>query len=224
MPPATYSDSNSNFAYGASLGLEKNKYILFLGRLVPEKRPELLLSAFEALKISGWKLVLAGGISDARAFCAELMQKVAANPHIVYAGELKGSRLAEIVRGAGLFSLPSDVEGMPLAMLEAMQEGVPVVASDIPPHKQLISDGRGVLFEAGNLDSCIAALKRAINNPSEMKILASTAQQYVKLNYSWDVITCEYLNLYSQVLNHSNSLNRLQSSSDELEEMYLKNR
>lgn len=223
--PATYSDSNSNFTYGVSLGLEKNKYILFLGRLVPEKRPELLIQAFEALKLNGWKLVLAGGISDARAFSRKLLQRVAANPRIVYAGELRGSRLAEIVRGAGLFSLPSDVEGMPLVLLEAMQEGVPVVASDIPPHKQLIGDGRGVLFEAGNLNSCIASLERAVNSPLEMKVLASKAQQYVKHNYSWDVITSEYLNLYSKISNLPNSYRTLQSGSDKLEKkMYVKNR
>ncbi|WP_414622426.1 glycosyltransferase family 4 protein [Calothrix sp. CCY 0018] len=222
--PASYSDSNSNFSYGASLGLTKNKYILFLGRLVPEKRPELLLEAFEALKLTGWKLVLAGGISDARAFSAELLQKVAANPHIVYAGELRGSRLAEIVRGAGLFSLPSDVEGMPLVMLEAMREGIPVLASDIPPHRQLLAQHRGILFEAGNIDSCIRSLEWAINNHTEITLRAIKAQKYVMLNYSWERITSDNLNLYSKMLNIPNSLDRLQSSSDKLEKIYMKNR
>ncbi len=222
--PASYFDSGSSFSYGTSLGLEKNKYILFLGRLVPEKRPELLLRAFSALKPTGWKLVLAGGISDARDFSAKLLQKVAANPHIVYAGELRGTRLAEIVRGAGLFSLPSDVEGMPLAMLEAMQEGVPVVASDIPPHRQLLAQQRGILFEAGNIDSCTRSLEWAINNHTEITLMAIKAQRYVMLNYSWERITSDNLNLYCKILNLPNSLNRLQSSSDKLEKIYLKNR
>lgn len=222
--PASYSDSSSNFSYGTSLGLEKNKYILFLGRLVPEKRPELLLSAFEALKFTGWKLVLAGGISDARAFSSKLLQKVAANPQIVYAGELRGSRLAEIVRGAGLFSLPSDLEGLPLAMLEAMQEGIPVLASDIPPHRQLLAQQRGILFEAGNVDSCTRSLEWAIDNHTQITLMAIKAQKYVMLNYSWERITSDNLNLYSQILNLPNSLNRLQSGSEKLEKMYLKNR
>lgn len=222
--PVNYGQSDPKFAYGTSLSLKQGRYLLFLGRLVPEKRPELLVEAFNVLKPLGWKLVIAGGVSNTKSFTSQLLEKIANDPNIVFAGELRGNRLWEIVRGAGLFVLPSDIEGLPLAMLEAMQEGVPVVASDIPPHKQLIGDGRGVLFEAGNLDSCIASLKRAINNPLEIKILASKAQQYVKLNYSWDVITSEYLNLYSQILNLPNSLNRLQSSSDELEKMYLKNR
>jgi glycosyltransferase involved in cell wall biosynthesis len=199
--PASYSASDPNFAYGASLGLTKGRYILFLGRLVPEKRPDLLIEAFRALKPAGWKLVLAGGISDTRSFAAQLLDKVASDQDILFAGELQRSRLWEIVRGAGLFVLPSDVEGLPLAMLEAMREGIPVLASNIPAHQQLISDRQGMLFTAGNLDSCISSLDWAINHPIEMAAMAKNAQRYVQLQYSWDHITSETLKLYTTIVN-----------------------
>ncbi|WP_341526180.1 glycosyltransferase family 4 protein [Nostoc sp. UHCC 0302] len=199
--PASYAGSDPNFAYASSLGLTQGRYILFVGRLVPEKRPDLLLEAFCALKPAGWKLVLAGGVSDTRAFSSKLLETVASHPNIVFAGELQGNRLWEIVRGAGLFVLPSDVEGLPLAMLEAMREGIPVLASDISPHQQLINSRRGMLFEAGNVDSCIRSLDWAINHPTEIAAMAENAQKYVQLHYSWEQITSETLKLYTTVLN-----------------------
>ncbi|MBD2612491.1 MAG: glycosyltransferase family 4 protein [Nostoc sp. ZfuVER08] len=199
--PASYGTSDPKFPYATSLGLTPGRYILFLGRLVPEKRPDLLIDAFCALKSTGWKLVLAGGVSDTRSFSAKLLEKVANHPDIVFAGELQRSRLWEIVRGAGLFVLPSDVEGLPLAMLEAMREGIPVLASNIPPHQQLINDNRGILFRAGNLESCVDSLDWAINHVPEMALMAKNAQRHVQLNYGWDRITSETLKLYKTILN-----------------------
>ncbi|WP_414566572.1 MULTISPECIES: glycosyltransferase family 4 protein [unclassified Anabaena] len=205
---AGYADSDRNFGYGTSLGLTQKRYILFLGRLVPEKRPELLVEAFSKLKPLGWKLVLAGGISDTKSYVSQLLNTIAKNQDIVFAGELSGARLAEIVRGAGLFVLPSDLEGLPLAMLEAMQEGIPVMASDIPPHQQLLNPRRGILFPAGNLDSCIDCLNWAVNHPQELATMAVAAQKYVKLNYSWEYITAENLKLYSTLLNFSATIKK----------------
>lgn len=113
----------------------------------------------------------------------------------------------EVVRGAGLFVLPSDLEGLPLAMLEAMREGVPVLASNIPPHQQLIAGeigiptqsalgARGMLFQAGDVDSCVRTLDWAINHPAELATMARSAQRYVQANHSWDHITTETLRLY----------------------------
>lgn len=205
---ADYADSDPNFGYGTSLGLTQKRYILFLGRLVPEKRPELLVEAFSKLKPLGWKLVLAGGISDTKSYVSQLLNTIAKNQEIVFAGELSGARLAEIVRGAGLFVLPSDLEGLPLAMLEAMQEGIPVMASDIPPHQQLLNPRRGILFQAGNIDSCIDCLNWAMNHPQELATMAIAAQKYVKLNYSWEYITAENLKLYSTLLNFSATIKK----------------
>lgn len=199
--PASYADSDPNFTYGTDLGLNQGRYILFLGRLVPEKCPDLLVEAFSNLKPAGWKLVLAGGVSDTKTYTSELLNKVANNENIIFAGELRGSRLAEIVRGAGLFVLPSDLEGLPLAMLEAMREGIPVLASDIPPHQQLISGGRGMLFEAGNVQSCVRSLDWAVNHPQELAAMANNAQKHVQATYSWDRITSETLKLYTTLLN-----------------------
>ncbi len=198
--PGTYTDSDPSFSFGQSLGLTQGKYMVYLGRLVPEKCPDLLIKAFKQLQNTGWKLVFVGGTSDTDGFTADLKALAAGCSDVVFAGELRGGRLAEIVRGAGLFTLPSNLEGLPLAMLEGMQEGIPVVASDIPPHQQLIGQDRGVMFQAGDVTSCTAALHWAIEHPVEMRILGDRAQQHVKRHYNWDQITRDNLNLYESLL------------------------
>ncbi|OKH54240.1 glycoside hydrolase [Calothrix sp. HK-06] len=213
--PASYADSDSQFNYGKELGLERGRYILFLGRMVPEKRPDLLIEAFSKLQQTGWKLVLAGGVSDTKTYTAEILNKISNKPNIVFAGELRGVRLAEIVRGAGLFALPSDLEGLPLAMLEAMREGIPVVASDIPPHQQLVA-GRGILFEAGNVDSCLQSLQWSIQNPQECAKMAKNAQIYLQNNYSWERITSDTMRLYTKLLNSPLSEGALEARESEL--------
>ncbi len=196
--PGIYAKSDPNLAFVRSLNLTPGKYLLFLGRLVPEKRPDLLIEAFQRLKQSDWKLVVAGGDSDTTDYIQELLKISADNPNIIFAGELKDGRLSEMVRAAGLFVLPSDLEGLPLAMLEAMREGVPVVASDIPPHQQLIEGDRGFLFSSSSVISCTRVLEQAIDQPKKRAAMAMKAQEHVKANYDWEKITTENLSVYSQ--------------------------
>jgi glycosyltransferase involved in cell wall biosynthesis len=201
--PSSYPPTNSDFAYGTSLGLCQKRYITFVGRLVPEKRPELLIEAFQALKPLGWKLAIVGSTSDTNSFAQQIGNLTNGNPDVVFTGQLYGKHLAEIVRGAGFFVLPSDVEGLPLAMLEAMREGVPVVASDIAPHRQLLGEDKGMLFPHGDLESLILALDSAIQRPEELAIMAKEAQKCVEANYNWDKITTETLRLYETISSNS---------------------
>lgn len=201
--PAEYTNSDPKFNYGKALGLTPGKYVLFLGRLVPEKCPDLLFEAFSQLQPAGWKLVFVGGGSDTEEFSTKLQQQAAGKSNIVFTGQLTGAFLAEIVRGSGLFALPSDLEGLPLAMLEAMREGVPVLASDIPVHQQLLGDERGVLFKAGDLNSCIKALNWSINNPLTLSKMARASQEHIQQNYDWDSITTETLNLCSNIVGNN---------------------
>ena len=196
--PGVYANSDPNFADVRSFNLKPGKYLLFLGRLVPEKRPDLLIAAFQRLRPKSWKLVLAGGDSDTTEYISKLRELSGGNPNIVFAGELRGSFLAEMVRGAGLFVLPSDLEGLPLAMLEAMREGIPVVASDIPPHEQLIGSDRGILFNSGSVYCCAKALEQAINQPEKLATMASKAQKHIEDNYDWEKITSDNLSVYEQ--------------------------
>lgn len=201
--PAKYCESDTAFSYGTSLGLQQKRYILFLGRLVPEKCPDLLIEAFQTLRPPGWKLVLVGGVSDTGQFVSQIVDMAAKTTDVVLTGELHGSYLAEIVRGAGLFVLPSQLEGLPLAMLEAMQEGIPVIASDISPHQQLTAEGRGMLFKTGDIESCIRCLAWALDHPNEMAAMARNAQIHIQAHYNWNHIADETLRVYTKIFTSS---------------------
>jgi glycosyltransferase involved in cell wall biosynthesis len=194
--PATYEASDPSFKFGSALGLRPQRYMIYLGRLVPEKAPDLLIQAFQKLQPQGWTLVFVGKSSDTSSFTSNLLTLADKTPNIVFAGELSGGRLAEIVRGAGLYVSASELEGLPLSMLEAMQEGIPILVSDIPPHQQLVGDDRGITFQTGNLDSFVNQMDWAICNPQDMTERAKRAQEYIRLGYQWDAIVADTLNLY----------------------------
>ena len=197
--PATYQPSDQMYSFVQSQGLCPSRYILFLGRLVPEKCPDLLVKAFQTLRPEGWKLAIAGGASDTPSYMSHLMELAMDDPDIVLMGQLKGKHLAETMRGAGFCVLPSALEGLPLVLLEAMHEGIPAIASNIPVHTRLLDDERGLLFKQGNIDDCIAQLRWAMGHPNAMHMRAKRAQAYIQKHHSWDHIAADWLALYRQV-------------------------
>ena len=112
-------------------GLEKDSYILFLGRLVPEKGIRYLVEAFKNVKTDK-KLVIAGGSSDTDSFMEELKELAKGDDRILFTGFVQGAMLDELYSNAYIYTLPSDLEGMPLSLLEAMSYGNCCLVSDIP--------------------------------------------------------------------------------------------
>ena len=195
--PASYATVEGDFDTCETYGLTPGRYLVFLGRLVPEKCPDLLIRAFQQLRPEGWMLALVGGTSDTSDYLGGLKQLVANDPAIRFTGELGGEGLAQVVRGAGLFVMPSEVEGLPLALLEAMQAGVPALASDIPVHQELLGEDRGVLFHVGNVDHCAAALNWAMHNPAALQTMATKAQDYVQRHHNWEQIAADWHRVYT---------------------------
>lgn len=201
--PADYRASDPTFAFGREQGFTPKRYVLFLGRLVPEKRPDLLIQVFKKLSPPDWKLLLVGNASHTNGYVNQLRALADGNPDIHFVGELIGKRLAEIVRGAGLFVLPSTIEGLPLALLEAMKENIPVIASSIPVHQEIVGIERGLLFEEGDFDALFTALDWAIKNPDSMAQKTFKAQQYIQYHHNWDYIARDWLSLYKSLLSTS---------------------
>ena len=195
--PAKYAESKTVSSYNDSLNLKKGHYILFVGRLVPEKRPDLLLKAFKMIDLPGWKLVFVGDTSNTAKYKMQLLADK--NEDVIFTNTLTGVPLADVVRNAGLFVLPSDLEGLPLVMLEAMREGIPVLASDIAPHRQLIGEDRGWLFKAGDLPSLVSNLQKLLSNSLNLNVTAKAAQKYVEANYNWKKVTYQNLMLYNKL-------------------------
>lgn len=195
--PSSFPAAESVSSNIDAFGLAEGRYVIFLGRIVPEKRPDLALAAFRAVRPPGWKLAIVGASSDTDSYVASVRRAAGGGTDVVFTGERSGTELAQLLRQAGLMMLPSDVEGLPLAMLEAMAEGIPVVASDIPPHRQLLDNGRGTLFATGDLGSCEAALRWAVANPAEVSRMAREARDHVRSHYNWDMIADQTLAVYA---------------------------
>lgn len=118
-------------------GLTPGKYILLVSRLVPEKRHMDLIQAFQQASLVGWKLAIVGSIDYTDGYTRQVLEAAARTIGTVCTGFLSGQYLQEIYANAGIFILPSSHEGLPIAMLEALSYGLPVVASAIPANLEV---------------------------------------------------------------------------------------
>ncbi len=182
-------------------GLETGGYVLFVGRFVPEKAPDLLIRAFGDLK-RPLKLVMAGGSAYTDGYSTELQRLAAADPRVVFTGYAYGDLLEELYSNAAAFVLPSALEGLPLTLLEAASHGTPVVASDIAPHLEVLGRERvgQRLFASGDQGSLTAALERALADPTRELIGAASFRERVLAGYSWDRAVLATESVYRMVL------------------------
>ena len=178
-------------------GLSEGDYLLFLGRLVPEKRPELLIEAFKGLDTDK-KLVIAGGGSDTSDFELHLHELAADDPCIVFTGFVSGKPLEELYSNCFAYVLPSDVEGMPMSLLEAMAYGRCCVTSDIPECADVLA-GNGVTFEKGSAESLRGVLRDLLANDGHADRLGVAAKEHVEKTYTWDSVVERTLELYEGV-------------------------
>lgn len=181
----------------ARFRLTPGRYVLLVGRLVPEKRADLLVRAFR--KVPGdVKLAVVGGSSFTDDFVAHLKATAEDDPRVVFTGFAYGDLLAELYSHAAVFVQPSHVEGLPLTLLEAASYGLPVVASDISPHVEVLErDGPGHrLFRDGDEDDLVRALTAALAGPRAERAGAAGLHERVVAHYSWDAAARQLERLY----------------------------
>jgi len=179
-------------------GLRGHDYVLFVGRLVPEKAPDLLLKAFSALE-GDTRLVIAGGSSYTDDYVRGLMTHAASDPRVILPGYVYGGLLEELYSNAAVFAIPSLLEGLPLTLLEAISYGVPVVASDIAPHREVLGSERP-LVPPGDERALAEAIGRALErHPHELQE-AEALRPKVLSAYRWEATTDATESLYERLL------------------------
>jgi len=179
-----------------------SEYIVFLGRLVPEKGLHVLVEAYKQLDTK-LGLVIVGGGTHTDQYEHDLKRLALGDPRIAFTGPLYGAEKVAVLRGAKLFVLPSSLEGMPIALLEAMICGVPCVVSDIPEHLDIIATGSRQLaysFECGRPDSLANVLREALANGEYTKEMARLAKEYVQRTFSWDNVADTTAALYRECI------------------------
>ncbi|RYU61456.1 glycosyltransferase [Methylolobus aquaticus] len=175
--------------------LKKGGYVLFAARLVPEKGCHHLLAAWAGNQ-SDMKLVIAGDSGFSDAYVDQL--KAAAPRDVVFLGWVYGAQLATLFRNAALFVMPSDLEGMPIALLEALGYGVPVLASDIPEIIEVLGEW-GATFRTNSVEDLREQLRLCLADLPRRKKLAAMASGRVAEQYDWDAITTSLLEIYKRV-------------------------
>ena len=170
--------------------------ILFLGRLVPEKGIHYLIEAFNKIKTDK-KLVIAGGASDTNSYYQELLEMSKNNKNILFTGFVQGKELDELYSNAYIYVLPSDLEGMPLSLLEAMSYGNCCLTSDIDECSQVVED-KGVIFKKSNVKDLAKKLQELCDDNKLVKKYKDNAQLYILNKYNWDDVVEQTLKLYSK--------------------------
>ncbi|MDO4681357.1 MAG: glycosyltransferase family 4 protein [Lautropia sp.] len=183
-------------------GLDKDGYVLFLGRIVPEKGLRYLVEAFRDLKTDK-KLVIAGGQSDSCDFVEEIKALVKDDPRVIFTDFVQGETLAELYSNAYIYVLPSDVEGQPLTLLEAMSYGNCCLVSDIEACTSVIDDAeagtrRGVVFRQGDAQELRARLQWLCDSPEAVAAHRQGVDAFVCRHYDWDVISDRTLRVYER--------------------------
>jgi glycosyltransferase involved in cell wall biosynthesis len=140
-----------------AMGLVPGRYVLTVGRIVPEKRQLDLLHAFRNAKLDGWKLAIVGRVDHANSYAERLASEARLMGNVIMAGYQSGETLRQLYAHAGVFALPSSHEGFPIALLEARSYGLPVLVSDITSNREIVSDPAQV-FNVGDIDDLTAKL------------------------------------------------------------------
>jgi glycosyltransferase involved in cell wall biosynthesis len=183
------------------LGLEEGRYALFVGRLVPEKRVDLLIEAFRSVP-GDVRLVIAGGSSHTDDYVRSLHRAAEQDPRIQFAGYVYGEELQQLYRDAGVFVLPSDLEGLPLVLLEALNMGCPIIASDIAPHLEVLGEsepGRRIV-PRGDTAALAAALSEAFTDRDEAVAGVQACRDAILDRFDWDEVAARTEGLYRSIV------------------------
>ena len=178
----------------AKYGLTKDSYILFLGRLVPEKGIRYLIEAFKHVHTEK-KLVIAGGSSDTDSFMKEMEDLAKEDGRILFTGFVQGQMLEELYSNAYIYTLPSDLEGMPLSLLEAMSYGNCCLVSDIPECAEVVED-KALIFRKSDVNDLREKLQDACDHPEKIKKYKEQAADFICGKYNWDDVAEETMKLY----------------------------
>lgn len=182
--------------YFKELGIEEGKYILGMCRFVPEKNLHHLVDAYCRLKekeseaYKNVKLVLAGDTDFEDAYSLALKKKAREN-NVVLTGFVKGKKLHSLLSHAACYVLPSSHEGLPIALLEAMSYGIPVIASDIPANME-VGLPKDCYFPCGNIEALAERIQEKVSREDK-------SMHYDMSKYNWNNIAAQVANVYDSL-------------------------
>jgi len=186
-------------------GLYKDSYICYLGRLTEEKGVHYLIEAYKQLNTDK-KLVIAGGASDTDDYAKKIKAMASDDNRIIFTGFVQGDIFVELYSNAYVYVLPSNLEGMPLSLLEAMSYSNCCIVSDIAECVEVV-EGKGITFRKGSVVDLKEKMQNACNNPDEVQKYKSAASDFICKKYNWNDVVDQTLNVYSRTVCQKHSPN-----------------
>lgn len=190
------------FTPGESNSVESTPTVLYTGAHHPRKGLETLLHAVKQLQgyNSRIKFVLTGS-GPHRENLIQISSNLGIEDLVEFPGYVSRDRLLKYYQDATLFVNPSRYEGLPTSVLEAMACGLPVVATDIPSHDELIiSNKNGLLVPPNNSSELAVALRNLLDDQDRRRRFAERAREIITQKYDWEVVTERIINVYGQIL------------------------
>jgi glycosyltransferase involved in cell wall biosynthesis len=195
-------------------GLEPNGYVLMVSRLVRHKGAHYLIDAYQELTRQGMtankKCVIVGGSAFTDDYIRELHQKGADNPNIIFTGYQTGRELKALFANAYLAVHPSESEGLPISILDAMAYGKTVLASDIPENME-VTRSYGISFHNRDSADLKEKLEFLLQNPDQVCRLGLKAKDFVLAEYHWDDVADAVSGLYQSLFSKKQTLEAQQS-------------
>jgi len=177
-------------------GIESREYILYMARLVPEKGLKYLIEAYKHINTDK-KLVISGSIFYLDEFYQEVRKMAEDDERIIFTDFVDGELLEELFSNAYVYTLPSDLEGMPMSLLEAMSYGNCCLVSDIPECTEVVND-KAVIFKKGNVEELREKLQMLCDNEHIVEEYRSMTSDYICDKYKWDDVVEQTLELYKK--------------------------
>jgi glycosyltransferase involved in cell wall biosynthesis len=177
-----------------SFDLVKDSYIVVVSRLVGHKGIHYLISAYNQLKTKK-KLVIVGGSAFTDKYVNYLKDLAYGNHNIIFTGYQEGKVLDQLFANAYLVVHPSEFEGLPLTVLEAMSYGKAVLSSDIAENLELVR-GHGFTFRNKSIKDLALKLERLLANAESVQKTGQESREYVAKNYNWEEVARKTLAVY----------------------------
>lgn len=180
-------------------GLREKNYILYLGRIVPEKGIHHLIHAFSSID-TDVKLVIAGNADKTNSYAASICEQAEHDERIVMTGFVEGQMLQELYSNCIAYVLPSDIEGMAITMLEAMSYGAHCIFSDIPENREVAGE-YARYFPVGDVAALREQLLHAISLQEEEHADNSKKEiAYIKEKFGWEPVVDSTLEIYKKAM------------------------
>ena len=190
-----------------SHNLSSGYYYLYMGRLVKDKNPDILITSFNSVcdQLDNIKLVVAGNNNNDANFVNKLHLLAKGNPNIIFTGAIYGETKECILRNCMAYCIPSTLEGLPISLLEAMSHKKICIASDIPSCREALGDN-GIWVTPEDEKTLSEKFLDVYHNINIYTNIGMKNFERVRTHYTWELVSSKYVNYIQNIIGNKISI------------------